>query len=88
MTREAALDLIRELLGAARRGDLARLSALYADDAVVVSPMFGEVRGSGAIAETWRTLFTDAPDFSPEISHVLVDGGRIAVLSSVATIDR
>ncbi len=88
MTRDEAIELVRELLGAARRGDIARLSQLYSDDALVISPMFGEVRGSDAIAASWRTLFTQAPEFSADISHVLVDGHRIAVLGSVATIDR
>jgi sigma-B regulation protein RsbU (phosphoserine phosphatase) len=49
--------------------------------------MFGEVRGSRAVAETWRTLFTLAPDLKNEVSHVLVDGDRIAVLTEFATTD-
>ena len=88
MTRDAAIALIQELLGAARRGDAGTLARLYAPDGVVISPLFGEVRGADAIAATWQTLFTTAPDFSAEISHVLADGDRVAVLSSVSTTDR
>jgi serine phosphatase RsbU (regulator of sigma subunit)/limonene-1,2-epoxide hydrolase len=86
--REDAIQLVKDLLSAAYRGDIPRLTQFYADDAVVVSPMFGEVRGADAIATTWRTLFTTAADFSAEISHILVDGDRIAVLSTISTIDR
>jgi serine phosphatase RsbU (regulator of sigma subunit) len=88
MEREAAVALVRELLSAARRDDSVRLAALYADDAVAISPMFGEIRGNRAIAESWHQLAVGLPDFSAEISHVLVDGDRVAVLSSVAATDR
>ena len=87
MNRDEAIDLVRELLTAARRQDTARVEELYAEDAVVVSPMFGEVRGRTAAAETWRTLFTGFPDFKADIGHVLVDGDRIAVLSDVRATD-
>jgi phosphoserine phosphatase RsbU/P len=87
MHRDDAIALVRELLTAARHHDTARLLELYADDAVVVSPMFGEVRGGVAVAATWRTLFTGLPDFKADIGHVLVDGDRIAVLSEVAATD-
>jgi serine phosphatase RsbU (regulator of sigma subunit) len=87
MERDAAIALVRELLSAARRDDSARLSELYAEDAVAVSPLFGEVRGNRAIAQLWHQMAVGFPDFSAEISHVLVDGDRVAVLSSVAATD-
>ena len=88
MKREEAIELVIGLLSAGRRGDIAALSAFYADDAVIVSPLFGEVRGVQAIGSTWRTLFTSAPNSTAEISHVLVDGDRVAVLSAISTSDR
>ena len=87
MDRDAAITLIRDLLGAARRGDFERLRELYAENAVAVSPMFGEVFGNAAIVDTWRRLTTTLPDFSADVSHMLVDGNRIAVLSSVSATD-
>jgi len=86
--REEAIELVIGLLSAGRRGDTAALSAFYADDAVIVSPLFGEVRGFQAIAATWRTLFTSGPNSTAEISHILVDGDRVAVLSAISTSDR
>ena len=88
MTREETLLLVNELLAAARRGDTGRMARLYADDAVALSPMFGEVRGGAAIAQTWRSLLDTFADFTPEISHVLVDGDRVAVLAAVKATDR
>jgi sigma-B regulation protein RsbU (phosphoserine phosphatase) len=64
------------------------LSEFYAEDAIVVSPVFGEVRGRAAIAATWETLFSTVADVSIDVSTVLVDDDRVAVLSTVSTIDR
>jgi len=86
--RGPAVELVNSLLVAARRGDLARVRELYAENAVAISPVFGEVRGAQAIAETWQRLFDTFSDFETEISHVLVDGDQVAVLSSVAATDR
>ena len=88
MTRDTVIALVQELLSAARRGDVDRVRSIYADDAVAFSPMFGEVRGADAIAATWATLFSTFDDFSTEISHILVDGDRVAVLSTVGATDR
>jgi serine phosphatase RsbU (regulator of sigma subunit) len=88
MSRETVLALVRQLLDAARRRDIARMMELYADEAVTVSPVFGEVTGSSNITATWLTLFSTFDDFVPEISHVLVDGDRVAVLATVAATDR
>src|SRR5690242_15744519 len=87
MDRDATIALIRDLLGTARRGDFERLRSLYAEHAVAVSPMFGEIHGNVAIVETWQRLATTLPDFSADISHVLVDGNRVAVLSNVSATD-
>jgi ketosteroid isomerase-like protein len=88
MSRETALALVRQLLDAAARRDIAPLMDLYADEAVAVSPVFGEVRGLAAIAATWQTLFSKFVDLTVEVSDVLVDGDRVAVLSRIATTDR
>jgi ketosteroid isomerase-like protein len=73
---------------AARRRDISQLMNAYADEAVAVSPVFGEVKGRAAIAATWETLFSTFADIAVEVSDVLLDGDRIAVLSTVATTDR
>jgi sigma-B regulation protein RsbU (phosphoserine phosphatase) len=85
---EEARELVRQLRDAAGSRDLVRLAGLYADDAVAVSPVFGTVRGAHAIVETWGTLLTTFSDITLDISDILVDGDRIAVLATVNTTDR
>jgi len=88
MSREAALALVQQLLSAAERHDLAQVIALYHEDAVAFSPVFGEVRGRDAIAASWQTLFATFEDLILTVSTVLVDGNRVAVLGTVTTTDR
>jgi ketosteroid isomerase-like protein len=88
MSREAVVAVARALLESARRHDIPRMMELYAEDAVAISPVFGEMKGRAAIAATWETLFSTVAEFSVEISHMLVDRDRIAVLGSVEAIDR
>jgi len=88
MLREDALELVRQLKDARGHRDVARVMDLYADEAVALSPVFGEVRGRAAIGATWRTLFDTFSDITLDVSDVLVDGDRVAVLSTVRTTDR
>ena len=87
-TREEALEMVQQLKEAGGRRDLAPLMALYADDAVALSPVFGEVKGRTRIAATWETLFSTFSDIRIEISDILIDGDRVAVLSTIRTTDR
>ena len=86
--RDAALTLVQQLLLAANGHDAARVLECYAEDAVAVSPVFGEVRGRAAVAETWSTLFTMFADLTMENVDFLVDGDRVAVLGQIKTTDR
>jgi phosphoserine phosphatase RsbU/P len=87
MTREEAHALVDTLLGRARRRDASGVAMLYASDAVAVSPVFGEVRGRAAIADTWQRLFATLGEVVVEVSDLLVDGDRVAVMSTVETTD-
>jgi predicted ester cyclase len=87
-SREDAIALVRRLLEAAQRRDRAAVAAIYAPDAVAISPVFGELHGAAAIAESWNTLFSSFTDLQFDISAVLVDGNRVAVLGGVVTTDR
>jgi sigma-B regulation protein RsbU (phosphoserine phosphatase) len=88
LSREQALGLVRQLIDSSSARDIARLMALYADQAVVVSPVFGEARGRAEVAATWMTMFSTFAEIAVDVSDVLVDGDRIAILSTVATTDR
>jgi ketosteroid isomerase-like protein len=76
------------MLLAARGHDAARVLECYAEDAVAVSPVFGEVRGRAEVAATWSTLFTTFADLTMENIDFLVDGDRVAVLGQIKTTDR
>src|SRR5262249_41202072 len=88
MRREYALELVQHLKDAGVHRDVARVVDLYAEDAVAVSPVFGEVRGRAAIGATWQTLFSMFADITIEVSDVLIDGDRVAILSTIWTTDR
>ena len=83
MIREESLTLVRRLIDAAAERDPSQLAKFYAFDAVAVSPVFGTISGRAAIAATWQTLFSTLSDVVIEVSDVLVDGDRIAVLSRI-----
>jgi ketosteroid isomerase-like protein len=88
MIREDAIALVRELLDRAARRDVASVMELYTDDAVAVSPVFGEIHGRAAITKSWETLFATLLDITVEVSDILVDGNRVAALSTVHAMDR
>jgi uncharacterized protein (TIGR02246 family) len=88
MLREQVHAFLRQVLDALARRDLERLLAFYAPDAVVVSPVFGEVHGRAAIGATFDTLFRTLADGTVEIGDVLVDGDRVAVIGTITTTDR
>jgi steroid delta-isomerase-like uncharacterized protein len=79
---------VRAFREAANAHDAARMRGLYAQDAVALSPVFGEVRGRDAVARTWEALFKTVPDVSLEVSDVLADGDRIVILGAVKGTDR
>ena len=86
--RAEALALVQKLLRAASLRDAVRVRECYANDAVAVSPVFGEVRGGDAVAASWSTLFTTFADLTIDHVDYLVDGERVAVLGQVSTTDR
>lgn len=88
MTRQEAVKFAAKLGEAVNSHDVSALMNFYAADAVMVSPVFNEVRGREQIARTWETIFARFPDWKVQISDVLVDGDRLALLGSNATVDR
>ena len=88
MTREQAIALVRRLIDAAGRRDVSSIADCYAEKAVAVSPVFGDVRGRTRIAETWAMLWSTFTDLALDVSDLLVEGDRIAVLGTVKTTDR
>jgi ketosteroid isomerase-like protein len=86
--RQDAIEFVRQLEGAVNEHDSARLVTMYADDAVTVSPMFPTIFGREAIRKSWDTIFALFPDWTVNVSDVLIDGDRIAFLGQASGTDR
>jgi len=87
ITREAAVAFVRAMQEAANAHDVSRMAGFYAEDAIAISPALGELRGRGAIVDSWETLFTRFPDCTLGVSDVFTDGDRIAFLGTMAATD-
>src|SRR5271167_1950118 len=88
MSRDEAIELVRQLEEAINAHDAGRLMGFYADDAVTVSPVFSGIEGRVAIGESWDTMFSLFPDWTVNITDVLLDGDRIAFLGTASATDR
>ncbi len=87
ISRDDAVAFVRGLQDAANAHDASRMAAFYDEDAVALSPVFGEMRGRKNVAASWESLFTKFPDSSIEISDVFTDGERIVFLGTLTMTD-
>ncbi len=87
MTREETRDLLRRHQDAVNRRDIAGIIALYSDDAVLSSPLFGTLRGRAAVEESFRRLFVVMPDYQVHIDESLLvcEGDRATEFSTGQT---
>ena len=83
MTREQIVAVLNVMQRAWNARDPAALAALFADNAVVQSPIFGELRGRLMIEQSYRDLFRGFADWAFEGQDVIVDGSRAAQIFTV-----
>jgi serine phosphatase RsbU (regulator of sigma subunit) len=85
MTHKEARALIHRFHDALNAHDVDSLTALYAEDAVVVSPMFSTLTGRAAVRQSYEDLFRLAPDYrvQPDESLFIFEGARAADISTV-----
>ena len=90
MTRDDARRILEHHRDALNRHDVSSLAALYAEDAVLESPMFNVVRGRTAIGESFSRLFDLFPDYSITMRDPLFiyEGDRAAEFSTVTGTQR
>lgn len=88
MPQEDAARFVRAMQDAVNAHDLGRMADFYADDAVAISPVFGEVRGKDAVTRTWKALFETVPDVALDVTDVLAEADRIVFLGTVTGTDR
>ena len=88
MTRDDITALVTRLDAALAAHDVAASTALYAEDCVVESPMGGgTVTGRDAIERVQRAFFQASPDVTFQREALLVDGHRVADISTVTGTD-
>lgn len=83
MTRDEVFALFASRQVHWRNRDPAGLAASHTEDGVVVSPIFGTVKGRAAIESSYRRLFTAFEDWTLEPEQALVDNDRAAQPFSV-----
>jgi predicted ester cyclase len=82
-----AAGLVRQLQEAANAHDAPRLGDFYSEDAVAISPVFGEVHGRREVVRTFEALFETYPDCVFELSEAFAEGNRFAFMGSVTATD-
>jgi steroid delta-isomerase-like uncharacterized protein len=78
MTREQIVGVMQAMQRAWTVRDPVALAAAHAEDGLVQSPIFGEVRGRAEIERTYRDLFRAFADWAYEGQDLIIDGNRAA----------
>jgi steroid delta-isomerase-like uncharacterized protein len=78
MTREQIVGVMQAMQRAWTVRDPVALAATHAEDGLVQSPIFGEVRGRADIERTYRDLFRAFADWTYEGQDLIIDGSRAA----------
>jgi steroid delta-isomerase-like uncharacterized protein len=84
MTREQIVALAGAMQRAWAQRDSAALAATHAEDSVVHSPMFGEVRGKADIERSYQALFRAFGDWTFEPQDLVIDGNRAVQVFTVS----
>ena len=88
MTREDIVALFASRQRAMDRHDVAAMSAMFAEDAVVESPTAsGTVRGRTAIDEVTLAWFKGFPDVAWTTERLIIDGDVVAWITSTRGTD-
>lgn len=86
MTKDAVVAFFEEWEQWWKLRDTDRLARMHAENVKVVSPMFGQINGRAAVAESYVRLFGAFPDWTLTTEELIVDDGTVAqVFSATAT---
>ena len=83
MTATEIREMCDEWQAGLTRRDLRALADLYAEHAVVESPMSGTVSGRHAAITAFEGLFGAFPDMSWTFEPPIADGNRVALIAEV-----
>jgi steroid delta-isomerase-like uncharacterized protein len=90
MTRDEVREMLRRHHEAVNLHDVRAVEALYADDALLVSPLFHSVHGRAAIGRSFERLFAIFPDYAITMQDELfiAEGPRAAQFGTVTATQR
>ena len=78
MTRDEANVLFAARDAMWGRGDIHGLASLHAEDGIIISPLFGIIRGLPAIEKSYREIFKIFNDLTLTTNEIVADGDRVA----------
>lgn len=78
MTRDEVVAFFDQRALAWQARDVGALARTHAENGIIRSPMFGELRGREAIASSYASLFRMFPDWTFNADRLLVDGHQSA----------
>jgi steroid delta-isomerase-like uncharacterized protein len=78
MTRDEAAVLFAARDAIWRRGDIQALASLHADNGIIISPLFGVIKGLPAIEKSYREIFKIFNDLTLSTEEIVADGDRVA----------
>lgn len=87
MTREAIVALFDRRQEAINQHDVTALAALHSEACVIESPMSGTVHGREAIGKVYETWMTAFPDLVGSQEDLVIDGDRVAQLTTLVGTD-
>jgi stage II sporulation SpoE-like protein/SnoaL-like protein len=85
MTRDEGTAFVNRMLQLMNEHDEATLASLYTEDALVVSPTFGQIMGREAIEKSYRRIFNEVfPNFAiAPVSAPVIDTDRLVMFAAV-----
>jgi steroid delta-isomerase-like uncharacterized protein len=78
MTRDEAATLFAERDAIWSRGDTHTLASLHAEDGIIISPLFGVIKGREAIEKSYENIFKVFNDLIITTEDIVADGDRVA----------
>jgi len=84
VTRDDLVRLTDRWLAALERRDAGTFSTLYAEHAVIDSPLGGTVSGPDGVRKAFDAFFTAFPDAAFTFEDPCIDGLRVTIPASVA----
>lgn len=87
MTREEIVDLFRRREAAMNDHDVETIAELYAEDAVVESPLGGTHQGRAAVAAVASAFFEAFSDATVTTDDLIIDGDRVVHVFTMSGTD-